>query len=128
MFYIYNSYFYENFSTRSNDKSHFNAVMNITFLENLGEYASYSSNVGAVFSFLSNHGIVMDVHECRNRCKSKNLFLFELPDFYNFAERLNETNFVIHTQMEANATVKSKLRKLHDHLKLHRDNKYQFPL
>ena len=81
--------------------------MNITFLENLGEISSFSSNVGPVFSFLSNHGKVMDVNECRNHCESRNLFPFELPDFYNYAEPLNESNFFIHTQTGTNATLRS---------------------
>ena len=49
----------------------------------------------AIFSCLSNIGEVEDMASCENRCRSKNLQEFELNDFYNFADRLNQSNFLI---------------------------------
>ena len=34
------------------------------------------------------------VTKCKNLCESKNLFRFELEDYYNYADRLNQSNFL----------------------------------
>ena len=50
---------------------------------------------GNIFSCLSNIAEVENMASCENRCRSKNLQEFELNDFYNFADRLNQSNFLI---------------------------------
>ena len=32
--------------------------------------------------------------DCENSCQAKNLFSFQVDDFYNFADRLNQSNFL----------------------------------
>ena len=65
-----------------------------------GKIFNYISNYGEVFTLVSNHGKVEDVHECKQQCKSKNLFAFELNDLDNYAYRLNQTNFLTEKDIE----------------------------
>ena len=49
---------------------------------------------GEIFSCFFKIGATQNMTECENRCRSKNLFAFDLNDFYNFADRLNQSNFL----------------------------------
>lgn len=55
---------------------------------------------GEIFSCLSNLGEVANMTSCENLCRTKDLKAFELDDFYNFAERLNESNFYRNREYE----------------------------
>ena len=50
---------------------------------------------GEIFSCFFKIGATQNMTECENRCRSKNLFAFDLNDFYNFADRLNQSNFLV---------------------------------
>ena len=49
---------------------------------------------GKILSCFSRIGVVESMTECQNRCRTKSRFAFELNDFYNFAHRLNQSNFL----------------------------------
>ena len=38
--------------------------------------------------------VVVSITECENRCRTKGLLASEFNDFYNFAQRLNQSNFL----------------------------------
>ena len=65
-----------------------------------GVIFNYSSNYGDVYSLVSNYGDVEDMRECNNQCKSNNLFALELTDFYNYADPLNQTDFLFQKKDE----------------------------
>ena len=50
---------------------------------------------GEIFSCFFKIGATQNMTECEDRCRSKNLFAFDLNDFYNFADRLNQSNFLV---------------------------------
>ena len=49
---------------------------------------------GKILSCFSRIGAVESMAECENHCRTKSRFAFELNDFYNFADRLNQSNFL----------------------------------
>ena len=49
---------------------------------------------GEILSCFLRIGGVESMTDCENRCRMKNRFAFELNDFYNFADRLNQSNFL----------------------------------
>ena len=49
---------------------------------------------GEIFSCFLKIGAAENMTDCENRCRSKNLFAFDLNDFYNFADRLNQSNYL----------------------------------
>ena len=49
---------------------------------------------GEIFSCFLRIGKVESMTDCENSCRKKNLFPFELDDFYNFAARLNQSDFL----------------------------------
>ena len=49
---------------------------------------------GEIFSCFFKIGAVENMTDCEDRCRSKNLFAFNLDDFYNFADRLNQSNYL----------------------------------
>ena len=49
---------------------------------------------GHILSCFSRIGVVESMAECENHCRTKSRFAFELNDFYNFAHRLNQSNFL----------------------------------
>ena len=51
---------------------------------------------GYLFSCFQNIGELQNSAECEKACHAKNLYQFGLNDFYNFFERLNETNYLIY--------------------------------
>ena len=50
---------------------------------------------GYLFSCFRNFGSLRNSVECKKKCNANYLTQFGLNDFYNFAERLNESNFLI---------------------------------
>ena len=76
--------------------------MNIETLKNCTEN-------GEIFSCFLKIGAAENMTDCENRCRSKNLFAFDLDDFYNFADRLNQSNYL--ESPKINSTLaKSKLQ------------------
>ena len=61
--------------------------MNIATINNCTEN-------GEIFSCFLRIGEVQSTTDCESSCQAKNLFSFELDDFYNFADRLNQSNFL----------------------------------
>ena len=62
--------------------------MNIATINNCTEN-------GEIFSCFLRIGEVQSTTDCENRCQEKNLFSFQLDDYYNFADRLNQSNFLM---------------------------------
>ena len=60
---------------------------------NIETFGNCTEN-GEILSCFLKIGEIENFTECENRCKSKNLFAFQLDDFYNFADRLNQSNFL----------------------------------
>ena len=54
----------------------------------------YCTENGQILSCFSRIGVVESMAECENHCRTKSRFAFELNDFYNFAHRLNQSNFL----------------------------------
>ena len=50
---------------------------------------------GEIFSCFLKIGAAENMTDCKNRCRSKSLFAFDLDDFYNFADRLNQSNWLV---------------------------------
>ena len=50
---------------------------------------------GYLFSCFQNFGSLNNSIECKAKCNANYLTQIGLNDFYNFAERLNESNFLI---------------------------------
>ena len=63
------------------------STMNIATINNCTEN-------GEIFSCFLRIGEVQSTTDCENSCQAKNLFPFQLDDFYNFADRLNQSNFL----------------------------------
>ena len=64
---------------------------------------------GEIFSCFLKIGAAENMTDCKNGCRSKNLFAFDLDDFYNFADRLNQSNFLKSTNNNSiSASSKSK--------------------
>ena len=53
---------------------------------------------GYLFSCFQNFGEIKTSTDCEGICNSKHLYQFGLNDFYNFHERLNQSNFLIKAQ------------------------------
>ena len=43
---------------------------------------------------MSRYGNVANYTTCNNACHAKNLHPFQMQDFYNYADHLNDTNFL----------------------------------
>ena len=50
---------------------------------------------GYLISCFQKIGILESSTQCEKSCKAKKLNQFGLDDFYNFAERLNDSNYLI---------------------------------
>ena len=50
---------------------------------------------GYLFSCFQNFESLKNSVECKKKCEANYLTQFGLNDFYHFAERLNESNFLI---------------------------------
>ena len=50
---------------------------------------------GYLFSCFQNFGSLNNSIECKTKCNANYLTQIGLNDFYNFAEQLNESNFLI---------------------------------
>ena len=61
--------------------------MNIATINNCTEN-------GEIFSCFLRIGEVESTTDCEKSCQAKNLISFQLDDFYNFADRLNQSNFL----------------------------------
>ena len=48
---------------------------------------------GRLITCFENFGEIENSNECTRRCDANNLYQLGLSDFYNFQERLNQTNF-----------------------------------
>ena len=77
---------------------------------------------GYLFSCFQNFGLLGDSVECKKKCNANYLTEFGLNDFYNFAERLNESNFLIRHE---NMTDRIKDNK-YDEFMMNRICKYPF--
>ena len=62
------------------------------------------SENGNVLSCFSRIGVVESMTECDNHCRRKSRFAFELNDFYNFAHRLNQSNFLFQNASQDDET------------------------
>ena len=61
---------------------------------NIEKFQNCTKN-GELFSCFFKIGATQNMTVCENRCKSENLFAFDLNDFYNFADQLNQSNFLV---------------------------------
>ena len=71
---------------------------------------------GEIFSCFLKIGETENMIECEKRCKLKTLYAFQLKDFYNFADRLNQSNFLGQTkspQFNSSSIEFSQKRKTH---------------
>ena len=60
------------------------------------EFLKYTcTENGYLISCFQNFGKVKNSNECRRRCDANNLYQLGVNDFYNFNERLYQTNFFI---------------------------------
>ena len=71
--------------------------MNIATINNCTEN-------GEIFSCFLRIGEVQITTDCENSCQAKNLFSFQLDDFYNFADRLNQSNFLMPSTASKNGS------------------------
>ena len=60
------------------------------------EFLKYTcTENGYLISCFQNFGKVKNSNECRRRCDANNLYQLGVNDFYNFHERLHQTNFFV---------------------------------
>ena len=55
----------------------------------------YIENENLITSMLR-YGEVKNYSACKKVCRAKNMHPFQMRDFYNFADQLNQTNFLFH--------------------------------
>ena len=57
---------------------------------------------GYLFSCFQKIGLSESSIQCEKSCKAKKLNQFGLNDFYNFAERLNDSNYLMNITEDSN--------------------------
>ena len=82
-------------------------------------------------TFMSRLGEVKNFANCSKACNKKKLVAFQLHDFYNFADELNQTNFLYQNQTNTNDvaqefTFRETVNRLNEDFELCTDVRFDF--